>query len=203
MQTIVYSTRTKFSICFATAYPIISLILSLCFGALGIVVTGIAIAGQDVCENFNSISIKHINSYNNSALKIPFPVNVIIDSEYDLADLYELSSCESANYTVSLPELSCAANNAKSNICANFVPYFASGSYFLHAYLISLIGFTFVIIIQRAGMISDSSKPQFGKIKSSSIKSPVRKSDEVFDQASSDDADTDSYQIDHNHVGYL
>ena len=54
-------------------------------------------------------------------------------------------------------------------------------------------------------MLNERDTPQFETVKSGITfsKAPVRKVNEVFDHVSSDDVDTDSYQIDHSHVGYL
>lgn len=202
-QTLVYFSRSKLSICCASSYSFFVIIVALLFGALGVTVTAIATAGKDVCENGYDLTQNFFNQFLSNTSIQEIPVDALKDPDFDYSKYYDWQECDPEE-NVTIPALSCGTNNTLSNFCANPVPYFASYSIFIHLMLISLIGFSIVIIVQRGSMLSDDTVAVYDQNQPYGVTSSPRKANNnVFDHPSSDFSDSDSYRVDHNRVGYL
>lgn len=204
IQTFLYFSRGKCAICFASSYSIIVFFITLLFGALGVTVTAIATAGTEVCDNSYEITADFINQYLVETELVEIPPIALQDPDFDFGEYYNWTECMPLDENITLESLSCGTNNTMSNFCANAVPFMATYSLFIHLILITYIGFAFAIICQRTGMLKEDTLYDYEQNQPIGIgTSPRKASNNVFDHPSSDFDSSDSYQVDHNRIGYL
>lgn len=159
IQTAAFVTQSKFSRIFATIHSTICIVLAIMFGIIAVVSTAIAVSAQDLCINSKEFAANWIN--NNYLYKLPpIPSSVFDSNELYIEQLLEPSIC-STSQSVSNSELYYSYAQIKSLFCVNVPSYFGSLSVSLHLYLISLIGFMIIVLIQRMNMLTDNEKINF------------------------------------------